>query len=287
MENLIELLNKKNLESNVSGNWFSIVWTPNLYTNEKLNIGVGLIDQNGELSIQVLDHYERINCLYDNKKIEFQLELACKVSREIILKNGIDNRKVTPQITCEVNGFAQGKSVDEVLSQLFSSVVTLGKPRKKKSKPKFASKSRDTIYNGLKERLKINLALNYSQLVPEDPFVTINDSDYKRSLYLPYRNNKGVGTLVSAAYSDNQRVKCNLNDGFWDLDLYSQKHRNQKNSIFLLLPDDSLKESNKIIIENELDKFTWLMNSHGIHVGAHVETELLADEISEWCLSAA
>lgn len=287
MDMLKELLENKNKQSNVSGSWFSIQWTPDLYTNEKLNVGVGFLDSTGEISVQLLDYYERINCLYGNENINFQLEVACNISRELILKSGIDNKNITPQITCEMNGFAQGKSVEEVLSQLYKTVVTLGKKVRKRSAPNFQSKSRDVVYNSIKEQLKMNLALEYSKYVPVNPFVDVQSGSDSHKAYLPYRNDSGVGTLASAFYSDKQRVKCNLYDGFWDLDVYAQGDTSKKNSIFILLPDQTLKESSKISIENEIDKFTWFMQSHKIHVGSHVDPMSLADEISEWCLKSA
>lgn len=287
MSELNQLLKNNKFETNVSGEWFSIQWTPDSYANEKLNIGVGLLQPDGEINIQLLDYYERVNCLFNQKNIVFQLELACNISREIILQKGIDKREITPQITCDVMGFAQGKSVDEVLSQLFSSVVSLGKKIKIKRTSNFVSKSRDAVYNSMIERLKVNLELNFSNYIPENPFLSLNQEGHHHNLYLPYRNEIGVGTLVSTAYSDNNRVKCNLNDAYWDLDLYNQNNESRKNSIFMLLPDNSLKENNKILIENQIDRFTWLMKNHGIYVGAHVESDMLADNIAEWCLSAA
>ena len=287
MKALNQLLEEKNVEKNISGQWFAIQWSPDSYANEKLNIGVGLLQSNGDINVQLLDYYERINCLFSNKNITFQLELACKVSRELILQKGIKEKYITPQVTCEVTGFAQGKSVNEILNQLFSSVVTLGNKIKKKRTSNFTSTSRDTVYNSMIEKLKLNLELNYSQYVPENPFMSVKQNNRQHDLYLPYRNKLGVGSLVSAAYSDNHRVKCNLNDAYWDLDLYSHKKTQKNNSIFMLLPDDTLKESNKIKIENQIDQFTWLMKNHGIYVGAHVDSDNLADDICEWCLSAA
>jgi hypothetical protein len=287
MDKLKQLLESKNNQSNVTGNWFSIQWTPDLYTNEKLNIGVGFVDSTGEISVQLLDYYDRITCLYGNENINFQLEVACNISRELILKSGLENKNITPQITCEINGFAQGKSVEEVLTQLYKTVVPLGRKIRKRSVANFQPRSREMVYNSIKEQLKMNLALDYSRYVPENPFVNVQSGNDSHSTYLPYRSDSGVGTLASAFYSDKQRVKCNLYDGFWDLDVHAQGDISKQDSIFILLPDESLKESSKISIENEIDKFTWFMKSHNIYVGSHVDPACLADEISEWCLKTA
>lgn len=286
MDRLNQILESKRGVSNVSGQWFSIQWTPDISTNEKLNIGVGLLENDGAISIQMLDYFERVTCLY-SKEMIFQLELICEVSRELILKNGISKKEITPQVVCETRGFAQGKSVSEVLNQLYSTVVTLGKKVRKRVSTPFSSVSRDTAYNGLKERLKINLELDYSFHVPVDPYQEIVDGTFVSKLYLPFRKKSGNATLVSTAYSDKQRVKCNLYDGYRDLDIAAQKLKHPDNAIFLLLPGNGLKEDNQIAIENELDKFVWYMGKHGIHVGAHVSSEHLADEVSDWCLSAA
>jgi hypothetical protein len=282
MDRLDQILVNKQTSSLVQGEWYAIQWTPDISSKETLNIGVAYKDSLGEVSIKMLDYFERIACLY-SKDMIFQLELACEVSRSLILKKGLA-QELTHQIKCDLRGFAQGKTASDVVDQLYDSVITLGKKVRTHQPRSFSSVSRDSLYNNLRVLLKQNLSLDYSKHVPENPFETITN---QHEIYLPYRKNNGVATLATAAYADIQRVKCNLFEGYRDLDVATQYHHPKSSAFFLLLPGDELKKDKLIEIENELDKFTWHLNQHNIKVYSHVSQDNLGEDISNWCLSAA
>ncbi|MBO1894197.1 hypothetical protein HNW13_000055 [Shewanella sp. BF02_Schw] len=282
MDRLDQILANKQTSSSVQGEWYAIQWTPDIASKETLNIGVAYKDSLGEVSIKMLDYFDRIACLY-SKNMIFQLELACEVSRSLILKKGLA-QELTHQIKCDLRGFAQGKTAADVVEQLYDSVITLGKKVRTHQPRSFSSVSRDSLYNNLRVLLKQNLSLDYSKHVPENPYETIAK---QHEIYLPYRKNNGVATLATAAYADIQRVKCNLFEGYRDLDVATQHHKPKSSAFFLLLPGDELKKDKQIEIENELDKFTWHLNQHNIKVHSHVSQESLGEDISNWCLSAA
>ena len=286
MNRLNHLLSEKQNTTIASGQWFAIQWTPDASTAERLNIGVGLVDENGNISVNLLDYFERITCLY-SKEMIFQLSLACEISREVILKKKIFDGYITPQIRCTLGGFAQGKNTAEILSLLFKSVVPLGNKIKNQREKHFTSISRDALYNSMQDILKINLELDFHFHVPTNPYKEIDDLNRKQIVYLPFIKENGIATLVSAAYSDPQRVKCNTYDGYRDVDIAFQSLKSKSNAIFMLLPDDNLKEDQKIHIENEIDKFLWFMNKHNVFVESNVSHENLANNISDWCKNKA
>ncbi len=287
MKSLNDILNSTTRTTNTSGNWYQFQWTPDITTGESLNIGVGFKEQSGEFSLLMLDYYERINCFY-GKDMQFQLELACNVARELVFKKDLsETSKLTPQIQLIKKGFAQGKNTSDILNNLYKNTVPLGKKVRKVATNRFSSTSRDAVYNSLKESLKLNLELDYSFHVPENPYKTISEDNVIQNLFLPYKKEDGVATLVSTAYSDIQRVKCNLFDGYRDIDIASNQLNTKQNAVFLMLPDNNLKRETQIEIENELDKFIWLLKPHKFHVGSHVSTTDLADEITEWCNKVA
>lgn len=281
MDSLEQLLANKRPASNVQGNWFAIQWIPNVASGEILNIGVAFQDTNGETSLKMLDYFDRIACLYSSE-MKFQVELACDVSRSVILKHG-PIHDLAHQIKCFSRGYAQGKSAAAIIENLYDSVITLGKKIRVKQPRSFASVSRDSLYNNLKVQLKQYLELDFSKHVPENPFETIAK---QHQIYLPYRKDNAIATLATAAYSDVQRVKCNLFEGYRDLDVATQHHNPKSSAFFLLLPGDDLEKSKQIEIENELDKFTWHLDQHNIKVHSHVSQQQLGDEIANWCLAA-
>lgn len=286
MDKLNQLLSVQQNKPNLSGQWFAIQWTPEISTAERLNIGVGFVEQNGTISVSLLDYFERIACLY-SKDMIFQLSLACDISREIILNRKVSEGYLTPKIQCTLGGFAQGRNTTEILSQLYKSMVPLGNKIKTPRNKNFSSTSRDTLYNNLRDTLKTNLEMDFHYHVPEDPYQEINDANRKQLVYLPFRKHDGIATLVSAVYSDPQRVKCNIYDGYRDIDIAYQNLKSKSKAIFVLLPDDSLKLEHKNSIENELDKFSWFMNKHNVYIESHTSPVNLANEISIWCKDKA
>lgn len=286
MEKLDSILSSLHFNCNIKGVWYVVQWSPSLITDERINIGVIFKDnQSQEVSVQMLDYFERAKSLY-SKNVKFNLELACNVARELVLNGSdIDSTNLTSQLVVIKKGFAQGKSHSEVLSSLYGQVVTMSKPIVKRNKSNFISKSRDTIYNEIKDDLKINLSLDYELHVPDNPYQQINEHGFNQTIYIPYKKNNGVATLISTVYSDVQRVKCNLFDGYRDVDVALNNKTTKNNAIFLILPDNNLSRSNKIEVENEIDKFYWLIKRHNIYVGSHVRPNDLANDISDWCLN--
>ncbi|NRB25990.1 hypothetical protein [Shewanella sp.] len=287
MKTLNDILNSTTRITNVSGNWYQFQWTPDITTGEILNIGVGFRDNSGEFGVLMLDYYERINCFY-GPEMQFQLELACNVARELVFRKDLkESNELTPQIHLIKKGFAQGKNTTDILNSLYKNTISLGKKVRKTSKNRFSSTSRDSVYITLKDKLKLNLDIDYSLHVPENPYQTVSEGNIINNLYLPYKKQHGVATLVSTAYADIQRVKCNLFDGYRDIDIASNRMNTKDNAIFLMLPSDNLKREVQLEIENELDKFIWLLKPHKFYVGSHANTDGLADEITEWCQQVA
>lgn len=123
MNNLEKLLGQNTERSLVKGEWFNIRWTPDIATGEKLNIGVGFVE-NGRVHSRLLSYFERVKCLYGERGI-YHAELVTSIVGESLRQN--KKSSPIPQITYDNSGYAQGFSVDEVLSSLFEQTVPLQK----------------------------------------------------------------------------------------------------------------------------------------------------------------
>ncbi|MGF1748245.1 hypothetical protein [Vibrio cionasavignyae] len=286
MLKLDEILKSQTKRENIEGSWFSIQWSPDIGAGELHNIGVGFRSTDGALNVRMLDYFDRIECLYSKEAI-FHVQLACDVAQESILTTG-STENISPQIQCHHKGFAQGKSESEILKKLYNSVVSLGhKKRIRASASTFTTINRDNFYTSLKGKLQVNLELDYIKHVPENPYHNVKDGNFSHKLYLPFRKEQGNATLVSAAYTNDQRVKCNLYDGSRDIDIAIEQLKSKNNAIFLIAPGDGLDVSKRTIIENDIDKFTWLMSRHNVHIDCETDEDILADRITDWCIRAA
>ncbi|EIV8469467.1 hypothetical protein V6457_004376 [Vibrio vulnificus] len=283
MNNLEKLLGQNTEKSLVKGEWFNIRWTPDIATGEKLNIGVGFVE-NGRVHSRLLSYFERVKCLYGERGI-YHAELVTSIVGESLRQN--KKSSPIPQITYDNSGYAQGFSVDEVLSSLFEQTVPLQKKIRVSSNAKrFNSINTDKLYTCLVDELKIKAALQFEEFVPADSSIFIEDDLGSHELFVPFRDNKNlVGGLASTVYSNVQRIELNLLKAARDVESAVKLGKGNKASVFILMPGDEVEKLNKeqvISIENTLDKFDWHMNKQGISVGGHTSVSGLADEICSW-----
>lgn len=283
MNNLEKLLGQSTEKNLVKGEWFNIRWTPDLATGEKLNIGVGFVE-GGRVHSRLLSYFERIKCLYGERGI-YHAELVTSIVGESLRQNS--KASPIPQISYNNSGYAQGFSVDEILTSLFEQTVPLQKKIRVPSNTKrFNSINTDKLYTCLVDELKVKAALQFEEFVPADSSLFINDSLGSHELFVPFRDNKTlVGGLASSVYSNVQRIELNLLKAARDVEAAIKLGKGNKASVFILKPGDEIDKlsSEQIIsIENTLDKFDWHMNKQGISVGSHTSVSGLAEEICSW-----
>lgn len=281
---------KSKSPSSVSGQWSVAQWTPDIATGEILNIGVTFYGKNGETSFKMLSDYERLSCLYDSTSVEFHADLACKVAKEFLSSTPDFSGKISPNLQIECRGFAQGHSAEEIVERLYSSVITLGKPCKKKiRKERFNSVALDSAYNSIKIKLKKSLALNYESHVPNNPYREISDSFGSEKIYLPFtRNeNQSSASLATAAYADPWRVKSYLYEGFRNVETALNQGIITDGALFIVLPGDGLAKKDEEQINDELSTFYSFTKRHGIVIDSHSDIEELSGSIEKWCAATA
>lgn len=283
MNNLEKLLGQSTDRNLVKGEWFNIRWTPDLATGEKLNIGVGFVEQ-GRVHSRLLSYFERVKCLYGERGI-YHAELVTSIVGESLRQN--KKASPIPQITYDNSGYAQGYSVDDILTSLFEQTVPLQKKiRVPSNEKRFTSVNTERLYTCLVDELKIKAGLQFEAFVPANSSILINDNLGSHELFVPFRDNKNlVGGLASTVYSNVQRIELNLLKAARDVEAAVKLGIGNKASIFILMPGDEVENLNNeqvISIENALDKFNWHMNKQGISVGGHTSISGLADEICSW-----
>lgn len=285
LDNLLRQSTQKSLpDLNVKGEWSVIQWTPDHAAGEKYNIGVAFRDFNSqEISVSMLDYFERIKCLYDEAMI-FHVQLACDVAREMLLRRHSIDKPIGSNISFQQRGFAQGEDTAQLLSQLYKTAVPLARKIRVSGARAFTTRSRDHVHSALRDNLKHRPDFDFRHYAPVDPYHYIQDGLVSHRLYLPFRKDNAVATLASAAYVEPQRVKCNLYDGWRDLDVAKTNMDIKESAIFFLLPGDGLKRTQKDSIDNEIDTFVWHMKKTGVHLGYQTDLDKLSDEVEEWCM---
>lgn len=283
MINFESLINETSEKPETSGEWFAIQWTPDLATGEKLNIGVCYRDNFGNSYVQVLDYFERINCLYSHSAV-LHLRLACEVAKEAVMLNQHIETTCINGISFISKGFAQGKSVDDILSSLFSNVVPLAIRKSKSKERAYYPISRERLYNIMDDHLKNTLDYEeYFGMVQPTPVKRVSLGNQIQSLFLPYTAGRSIGTIASAAYADENTAKCHLYDAQRDISLaLGNFPEYNSGAVFILSPNNDLKVEKRDQVDLEIDKFCWYLKTLSVYTEVDSEPLLLADKAAYW-----
>ncbi|CNB67442.1 Uncharacterised protein [Yersinia frederiksenii] len=267
----------------VSGEWFTIQWSPDVATGEKLNIGVCFKDSLGTTFVQTLEYYDRINCLYSSEMV-FHLRLACDLAKEAALTRAAFVSNPFHNISFKSNGYAQGESADDVVLSLFTNVVPLAKKISKGKERAFSHTSRERLYNIMDGYLKDNLEFDeYFSMIDPSPTKRVSIGKITQSIYLPYRASNSLATIASASYSDENLAKCHLFDAQRDISLALQNYKEYRSgAIFILSPNETLKVEKRDQVDLEIDKFCWYLKTLGIETEVDSDAEGLSDKAVEW-----
>ncbi|WP_417545696.1 hypothetical protein [Marinobacter sp.] len=288
MNGLEELFAKAAPKAGIQGNWFTARWQPDMATGEVLNIGVGFVSSEGELSLRLLNEFSRLECLFDSSNAAFHAELACQVVDECMRSNPQRRGNILAGVTIEERGFAQGADNESIVDRLYADVVTLGRPKATKGKKKpFVPVSRDVAYDKVKKRLKLALKMDYGKHVPEDPFKEVSDIYGNEKLYLPFQRDNGVATLTSAAYADPWRVKSQLFEGFRAVETALKNKISENAALFVVMPGEGLTKETFQSLEKEFEEFYAFVQRHEIQMESHEDLDELGVSVSDWCLGKA
>ncbi|HCI5632898.1 TPA: hypothetical protein NPN98_004237 [Klebsiella variicola subsp. variicola] len=283
MINFSSLINSVPEKSTTTGEWFTIQWTPDLATGEKLNIGVCFRDSSGSSYVQVLEYFDRINCLYSQSAV-LHLRLACEVAKEAVMLNQYVEMANISGVTFVSKGFAQGKSSDDILSSLFSNVVPLAVRKSKPKEKAYYPISRERLYNIMDGHLKNTLEYNeYFEMIEPTPVKRVNLGNQVQSLFLPYTAGRSIGTIASAAYADENTAKCHLYDAQRDIALALGNYTEYSSgAIFILSPNNDLKVEKRDQVDSEIDKFCWYLRTLSVYTEVDSEPVRLADKAAHW-----
>jgi hypothetical protein len=286
MELLDKLFEENRLKPEISGHWSLIQWRPDLATSESLNIGIAFVGTDGARSIKMLDTYEKVKCLYSESMV-FHAQLACDVAREYFLNSPKLEAEIGKSIKFFSKGYCQGSSTENLVEHLFCEMVPLARKSKRPASDRFKSVDRDSLLISVKDQLRLKLELRYEEFCPQNPYHQISIGNHHKSVFLPFENRSGYGTIASAVYADPNRVVSNLYTAQQDIELAGSNLEKNSNAIFLLNSSGYVDDQRRHTTDELIDVFIHHMNSKKIYVGCHSSKDELSEDIADWARKAA
>lgn len=252
----------------LSGEWFTIRFMPDRVSGEVFNIGVVFVDDHKKCHYRILENTDAFRCLFGAKgseNIKFMLDMV----EEMLKRN---NYRITPSphISYSIQQTARGESVDEILNDLYRSMISLICTHDTEKKPKKnqtlgTTLLRQKVFSQIESQ---NKGIKDKIYKPE-PFLIRSNSNEKGMLVdMPISRyglgNSNVraehyGTIVSAAYLDDIHRRYNIDYvGCTNVtNCCETLGKSIKAGIIIYVPpvdNDIFTEKVQLNIENELDK---------------------------------
>lgn len=214
--NLINNIESDNTKV-ISGEWFTVRFTPDIIAGEVFNIGVVFIDEEQNCHYKLLNNANAFSCLFGDKG-KYNINFLLKVVEDVLSKNNYSILP-SPHIKYSSRKTAQGESIDEILDDLYRSMVSLicKSEEKEPSEDNLSNMSTKDLRKNVFGMMKSEYPDFYEKAIVGSPFEIVNKETQKSMFVdMPIRYYSNItnsykddfyGTIVSAAYvSDVHRI---------------------------------------------------------------------------------
>lgn len=249
----------------VEGKWFEIRVTPDMVSDELLNIGVGFVQSRTKaFHFRLLDNANAFGCLYGPKGKE-QFGFLLEVARQALAAHG-PSADISEQISFGRPRFAQGNNPSEIVDALFRSVVTLARRDIDPAENALDRPSTSETRARIKASLKKRAPKQFARIWQDNPVEIILDR-HACALDMPIWDpdpellrGRRFATIISACSIETYHRKANFGSAFQDLtaarDYFRLVDNPARGGLFILrMPNDPLEQ----VIDAEIDRTTWLL----------------------------
>ncbi|MDN3525667.1 hypothetical protein QWY79_10370 [Halomonas sabkhae] len=276
------------------GRWFNIQLQPNLFAGEKLNVGVGFVDQTGRLHTRVSNNLSRLRCLYDDRVdlegIQMLVGLAGDLFDRELYEPDMPGA-VSPQLSFSTPSYAAGTCVEEILETFYEQTVSLVPPLQEKDAKRtyFRGYTNRAARQSLQQWMTKNHQELASRIFPRDPAFKIRAVDggatQEHTVDLPlHQPGKLAGSIISAYCSTEQTAQLRLLQSAMTINTTKRHLEKEKIGLFVLRPGEDSGLGRKVLrhFDEMIDENVWQLRDAGVHVGVECSVESLGREVAGW-----
>lgn len=210
MNNWQHLLTE-DLPTSIAGEWFCVRFSPDKTTGEIFNVGVVFIDQDQQCHTKLLENTNAFECLFGSLGVA-NIRFLLTVVEEALADNQY-NISPSPHISYSPRQTAQGDSIDEILDDLYQSMISLIVTSEQETNKKRNNINTKDLRKRVNNFIKKQLPDTYQYILRKEPLL-IGQGDKKISLDIPIVrcqiSQKFYGTVVSADYLDEVHFIYNV-----------------------------------------------------------------------------
>lgn len=244
----------------IRGQWWPVRFCADLAANEHFNVGVLLQTNDGTHHIRLLNHFQRLECLYDKRISEQDLTQLIDDAEAAFEAEGSDAvSKLGPHISLGKPLYAAGEDVQSIVDTFYDTIVTLARPKKRGPKQPFGHISATKVRNQVLDRMRQDLALRADIFIQKQP-LELEIGQEKLAVDLPLVGCDALGAIASAYYKSPTLIANHIMSAVSDLSLAKQYTNRSQTTLSILIPGDNTgmnaKETKDVTreIRNQLDR---------------------------------
>ncbi|UZZ12417.1 hypothetical protein NDO41_08060 [Ectopseudomonas mendocina] len=276
-------------QSVVSGLWRPISACLDEDTGEYLNVGV-MFQYADKVEVRMLDTFDRIKCLYDQRIDHGSLAHLMMEIEETIRRHHRDlPAELSDTIRLGEPLYASGADAESVVDEFFQDVVTLGAPTNKARNNNFRYRSNHKVRETLFEIMREKMALEADSIICTEPYRLKLHNSASIDIDIPLLNEHAAGAVVSAWYKSPMVVENNLLQAASDLLLITSNSDRKRSSMSVLMPQEASGMTPGEFVKHQ-DATRRLLERYqksGIDIIEAPSSDVLANSTIDWWKSVA
>jgi hypothetical protein len=277
----------------VRGKWFPIHLIPDLGSDERINIGVGFLAEDGQFHARFVSTPRGLASLYGRAAARnFQFLLGLAVDH---IKQGAHQvNDISPHLKFGPSRFASGHSIEKIINGVFDTAVSLAWEDERERRETPGSRATDQLRRVIFASLRRNHSEWYSRAIREQPVVLTTSHGQTITADLPIWLARGelfskpkFGTVVSAWFTSEEHRGYGLLKAYQDL-LMAKRwgdfgKEDAKGAAFILKPPRGrfdLRHTEEI--EQDIRRLTDTLDETGINVVVREDSRQLTEAVTEY-----
>lgn len=254
---------------------FVIRCVPDIFTNERINIGVCAVDVHGNRKVKVITEPGRLQCLYGEASSNVVLLAQAALHAATA---GVPSP--SPQVIFDAPTPYYNSTIDDVVNGTFADQVTVALPQRATASenPLDDEQAMEAVANAIKITRGLDM-----DLLANTPQVIINTDRGPRAMRVPLQPRNGVGTVRSAYYSPHT-LKTHLMDSVLDMECAARYRQKRHMGVFILRPEKASREIAKQV-DAVIDSIAYRAPS-SMMLEVAFDASTLAQAIDHWAQQA-
>lgn len=248
---------------------------PDIFTGERLNVGVGVCLPSGTAQVRVMETPGRLACFYGEEGAE-NILFAARLYKEAIeaglpspVKNIVEANRQPIYNT----------DPDEALTSLFADQVSAAKTDVKQHDERQTVK-REKLTNDVYKFIRKARPDDADSIIPQSPMTIVQTERGNRSARIPIQGAQAFAGLESAAVRTSHTIQFNLMNALLDVEAACRARHIKKMGMFILRPNTKNERWN-MVVDDAIDRILWRAPNH-CHFADHVNHEGLAEQIIDF-----